>query len=291
VIFTEHDHARLATLFDGMTEPHPSPLVPYPGYKPEVREAPNGDTKACTLCAGTGRVNDSDPVVCPACSGACMVPNVDAGPAAKRYLHVAPKYNPPAWAMSYLARAHFEACRVATALGVSAAYRPHEADGTLRVLEYPSAACAPKWEGGMWCEHCGRYFVSSEPPSVCPVRAPGAGTVEHKDFDLFTIVLWRSTPDDLELLGDCRHHNDDARAINPDLHIGELGELVGLGPATPHRVPARPYTQRSLIYFAVPDHGAHLPHPVTFPASHTRQQVRVHTVGEWLDERTARSRY
>lgn len=28
---------------------------------------------------------------------------------------------------------------------------------------------------------------------------------------------------------------------------------MGLGPATPHRVPARPYVQKSIVYFAMPD--------------------------------------
>ena len=193
---------------------------------------------------------------CKACSGTGRAPG-------KKYLHVAPKYNPPAWAREYLARAHFEACRVATALGVPAAYRPHEAYGALRVLDYP----------------------------------PGAGTVEHTDFDLFTIVLWRSHPADLE-----RTPCDAARAplpairgritaeaISPGLHVGEIGELVGLGPATPHRVPARPYAQKSIIYFAIPDHAARLPCDA---CDRTGEDHADHalTVGEWLDERMKRSR-
>jgi hypothetical protein len=215
---------------------------------------------------------------------------------------VALKYKPPAWAEAYLARAHWEACRVATALGVPAAYRPHEADGTLRVLEYPSAAC--EYEGvitgnGHWrCVTCGhKQMASPGGPSdrVCPALAPGAGTVEHTDPDIFSIVLWRSHPEDLE------HVNEPQPAFNtcyarerlsPGLHIGEIGELVGLGPATPHRVPARPYVQKSLIYFAMPDHAAVLP----------AERCRTHwpfrcacipdvTVGEWLRERMARSRY
>ena len=159
--FTEHDHARLARLFalNGFGDPI------YAGYRPTVREAPNGDTKECETCKGEGwryiapapGEAPSGEAECPACHGTGRVPNVDAG---KRYLHVALKYNPPAWAVEYLARAHFEACRVATALGVPPEFRPHEADATLRVLEYPA----------------------------------GAGSVEHTDFDLFTILCWRSTP-------------------------------------------------------------------------------------------------
>jgi hypothetical protein len=214
--FNRTDHDALSTLFD--------PESRYPGYRPAVREAPNGDGKVDTE---------------------------------KRFLHVALKYKPPAWAEAYLARAHWEASKVAEALGVRKEYFPLPADGTLRVLEYP----------------------------------PGAGSAEHTDFDLFTVLLWRSTPNDLELLDDCRHHNDDARAINPHLHIGEIGELAGLGPATPHRVQGRSYVQKSIVYFAMPDHAAELPNPVTFPATETRQQVTVHTVGQWVAERIARSRY
>ena len=59
------------------------------------------------------------------------------------------------------------------------------------------------------------------------------------------------------------------------------------------RVPARPYAQKSLIYFAIPDHAAALPAPYTFPAMvvGSRPAVTVHTVGAWLDDRMKRSRY
>jgi hypothetical protein len=316
--FTEHDHARLATLFDGVrtdrdgpafARPTNFPLTPYPGYKPEVREAPNGDAKECPACGGSCRFDPSTfdhhalSEDCPICNGTGRVPNVDAegphkwrvrpgkepahlrpyecalcgttnikddgrpgtsgvcpGAPAKRYLHVAPKYDPPAWAMAYLARAHYEACRVAEALNVPAAYYPRVADGTLRVLEYP----------------------------------PGAGTVEHKDFDLFTIVLWRSTPEDLERRdayedGGMGVYPERLDTVSPGLHIGELGELVGLGPATPHRVPARPYAQKSILYFAMPDHGARLPNRYA-PGWIAGDPCGGETVGEWLDKRKSASR-
>jgi hypothetical protein len=258
MIFNEHDHARLATLFcAGERRASGS----YPGYRPEVREAPNGDTKACPECMGTGsRANGTDEMACRECAGYGRVPNVDVE---KRFLHVALKYNPPAWAEAYLARAHWEASKVAVTLGVRKEYFPLPSDGTLRVLEYP----------------------------------PGSGTVEHKDFDLFTIVLWRSTPEDLQRTPSpgvmsvyCTEH-DAAERLSPGLHIGELGELVGLGPATPHRVPPRPYSQKSIIYFAMPDHAAELPHPYTFEAQPGTDRVTVHTVGQWLKERIKRSRY
>lgn len=270
MIFDERDYAKLATLFKGVsadpefpfwTGPSGPAFPPYAGYKPETREAPNGDTKLCPECGGLG---DERWRPCKgACRGTGRVPNVDAS---KRYLHVALKYNPPEWALKYLARAHWEACRVAEALGVPAEFYPRTADGTLRVLEYPA----------------------------------GAGSAEHTDFDLFTILCWRSHPEDLELYPELYpedgHHPrlEDARAMSPGLHIGELGELAGLGPATPHRVPARPYVQRSIVYFAMPDHAARLPDSCICPRpdwnGHRKSCMSGLTVGEWLTERVARSR-
>lgn len=202
----------------------------YAGYKPNVFELADGKTR-------------------------------DAG---KRYLHVALKYDPPNWAVRYLARAHFHACRVAEALGVPPAWMPAVENATLRVLEYP----------------------------------PGAGTAEHTDFNLFTIVCWRSHPADLELgraaTRDVMGHSSAARraaeALAPGLHIGELGERCGLGPATPHRVPARPYTQKSIVYFASPAMGTPLPRPEYFPNTPERPAHWVTTTGAWQIERVARSR-
>jgi hypothetical protein len=196
------------------------PHVGYRGYKPAVLEVPNGDGK------------------------------VDAQ---KSYLHVALKYDPPSWALAYLARAHFEACRVAEALGVDPAYYPRVADGTLRVNWY----------------------------------SEGAGSHEHTDFDLFTVNCFRETPDDLEAFAQYSH--DAAHWVaNPfDHHVGEIGALVGLGAATPHRVIARPYVQRSIVYFAMPDHAAQL--PCQKPGSGTHTDCTP-TVREWLQERYARSR-
>jgi hypothetical protein len=221
MIFNSHNYRMLSTLFD--------PRLGYAGYKPNVRELPNGDGK------------------------------IDAE---KRYLHVAPKYNPPAWAVKFLARAHYEACRVAEALGVPDSFYPRVADGTLRVLEYPA----------------------------------GAGSEQHKDFDLFTILCYRETPEDLVRTPPLLASADDAERLDagermsPGLHLGELGELAGVGPATPHYVPARDYIQRSIVYFAMPSHAAELPDPVTFPATDTRPLVTVHTVGQWVKERVVRSR-
>lgn len=84
----------------------------YPGYKPAVREAPNGDGK------------------------------VDTG---KRYAHVNETYladvkdRAVAFVLGhYLTRAYREALRVAELLNVPEAYLPGPKHGTLRVLEYPA---------------------------------------------------------------------------------------------------------------------------------------------------------
>lgn len=184
------------------------PTLKYAGYKPNVLEAPNGDG------------------------------NIDA---TKRYLHVALKYNPPAWAMWYLARAHFEACRIAEAIGVPAEFYPKVEDGTLRVLEYPA----------------------------------GAGSAEHTDFDLFTVHCYRSTPEDF-VIAEGPKRPTQATDIDPHVHIGEIAEAIGLGTATRHHVPARPYPQQAIVYFAMPAKSARLPGGLTS--------------GEWVADRYARSR-
>lgn len=100
----------------------------------------------------------------------------------------------------------------------------------------------------------------------------GVGGHLHTDFDLFAVNLWRSCPN--TGLGGAPYH------------MGEIGELVGLGPAEPHHVEPLPVPQQSLVYFAIPDHAAVLP----------RNKCRHWdgadaTVGQWLQERIAKSRY
>lgn len=189
----------------------------YAGYKPEQMEAPNGDG------------------------------NVDAQ---KRYLHVALKYNPPNWAIWYLARAHFEACRIAEAIGVPAEFYPKVENGTLRVLEYPA----------------------------------GAGSAEHTDFDLFTVHCYRSTPEDFHTAREVWPSQDNevaqrrqvARTIDPNVHFGDIGQEIGLGKATRHWVPGRPYPQKAIVYFAMPANNARMP--------------TGETVAAWIAERISRSR-
>jgi hypothetical protein len=198
----------------------------YPGYRPEVREAPAGD----------GRV-DFD----------------------KRYAHIATKYlYPPGrepWGtaaergvlLDALLAAHREAYDVALALGVRNPYRPNLYYGALRVLEY----------------------------------APGVGSHEHTDPSLFTTSLYRDQPD---MLVRAYHEDDEDKiealdAVSQGLHIGRLGELVGLGDATPHWVVDGGATaQHSMVYFAIPHHAAPLP-------------GSGESVGAWIEREIAKMRY
>lgn len=199
----------------------------YPGYKPSVKEIPNGDGK------------------------------IDAD---KRFAHVAPKYLTDAVSAadtfllgSYLQAAHNVAERAAEIAGIPAAFRPDIRYGALRVLDYP----------------------------------PGAVSNLHEDFDLFTLMMYRDQPrcfvsyDETKAADDARHARrietiDKIRTVNAQAHLGQLGEAIGLGKATPHEVIAATAPQYSIVYFAIPDHDLILP---------TGETVR-----DWLNERMARSR-
>ena len=174
---------------------------------------------------------------------------VDTG---KRYLHIARKYDPPDWAAEVLATAHWQACLIAERIGVPDMYYPRTENGTLRVLEYSA----------------------------------GAGSSEHTDFDLFTVNLWRSSPIDHEWGEQDADQRWTWHRGAEAYHVGELGEIVGMGRARMHRVIARPYAQRALVYFAMPANSARLPFvPSCNPPRWSSQRV-----GEWVAERTARSR-
>lgn len=177
------------------------------------------------------------------------IPNGDGkADAAKRYAHVALKYL-PGWGSSSartfmvecLVKAHALAERVARELEVPKAFLPDLRFGALRVLEYP----------------------------------PGADSAAHQDFDLFTLHLYR-TQDQCFWRGRGGIGSNAARALNPGLHIGQLGEAVGLGPACEHGVDPCTEPQHAIVYFAIPDHDAMLPEGLT--------------VKGWLNERMARSR-
>jgi hypothetical protein len=209
VIFTADEYAALhAVVF----------RADYPGYKPNVIEAPNGD----------GRLD-----------------------AHKRYAHVATKYL-DAWTPANrrdralkvllaetLCDAFDHARVVAHKLNVPEAFMPSFDACALRVLEYPS----------------------------------GVGGEQHTDFDLFTTLCYRDDPSGLVRT---QAPGADLDAFDPGLHLGEIGELVGLGPATPHYVRPADWTQRSIVFFALPSHFAVLPSGVT--------------IGAWLAERMSRSR-
>ena len=98
-MISDYDVALLRQLFD--------PAECYAGYRPSVRELPNGD----------GKVDEQ-----------------------KKYLHVALKYNPPVWAKRVLFEAHGMALEVARALNLPASLTPDLAAGALRLVEYPTGA-------------------------------------------------------------------------------------------------------------------------------------------------------
>jgi len=166
--------------------------------------------------------------------------------ATKRYAHVATKYFTTAQQrvelMPYLQKAHKLAMEIALALGLHPMFQPQLEVSALRILEYP----------------------------------PGAISNEHCDFDLFTLMLYRDQPDRFvskdmrnEKLRFIRHYNLQA-------HMGELGTEIGLGEATPHSVLTSETVQRSIVYFAIPNHDTRLPSGVL--------------VRDWLNQRMARSR-
>ncbi len=165
----------------------------------------------------------------------------------KRYAHVASRYFADDWQraalMPYLEKAHRLAAMVAEDAKIPAQYRPDIHYGALRVLDYPA----------------------------------GAVSHRHEDFDLFTLMMFRDQPqyfssDDVEA-GDTIER---IRYFNPQAHLGLLGQEIGLGKATPHQVLPAPDRQRSIVYFAIPDHDATLP---------SGQTVR-----EWLNAIMTRTR-
>jgi hypothetical protein len=111
----------------------------------------------------------------------------------------------------------------------------------------------------------------------------GTGSARHTDFDLFTVNCWRNIPSDLVL-------TDAPERGWQETHLGELAEIYGLGKADPHEVPARPYLQKAIIYFASPAMSTPLPKPIVFPAQGEFAERTVTTSGQWQIERTNRSR-
>lgn len=183
------------------------------------------------------------------------IPNGDGNVDRKSYRHVALKYLPGFGnaaerdlLLSTLYWAHLNAESVYDALGGPPAFRPDIRYGALRVLEY----------------------------------APGDFSHEHTDFDLFTLALYRDRPDHFHRQGEWTDLPTPALALNHGLHLGELGEAIGLGKATRHSVSASTSPQRSIVYFAIPDHEAQLPEG--------NPDGSTISVRNWLNERMARSR-
>lgn len=111
---------------------------------------------------------------------------------------------------------------------------------------------------------------------------PGATSARHTDFDLFTLLAYRDPLEGLEFEHEVFWPYRDGIAaalqqIAPGLHFGELAEfLPEPGEATPHWVEPMNRWQFSAVYFALPSPKTKLPDG--------------REVGEWLQERIARSR-
>lgn len=175
------------------------------------------------------------------------IPNGDGKvDADKRYAHVATKYLDDATRptlMPFLDKAHSLALKMAEAIPeLTARFYPDINYGALRILDYP----------------------------------PGAVSNVHEDFDLFTVMMFRDQPDRFVSYGVYPNSLIEARKINAQAHLGQIGSLIGLGEATRHEVLPSDTRQRSIVYFAIPNHDEVLPGGVT--------------VREWLNERMARSR-
>ncbi len=172
--------------------------------------------------------------------GVVEAPNGDgARDDGKRYSHVACKYLPHPEDFTFHHHVLFAYLRIAYNRAVAAAER----------LGVPSAMM-PSFEHGA--------LRVLEYPA-------GAGSAVHTDFDLFTLNLYRNV------------ENYGLGPFHMPVHMGELGTAIGLGPAWPHFVAPLDVPQRSIVYFAIPDHAAVLPGGGG-------------TVGEWIKERIARSR-
>jgi hypothetical protein len=134
-----------------------------------------------------------------------------------------------------------EARQVAFRLGLPEALWPDPRYSTVRIIDYP----------------------------------PMSGAGEHTDQDLFTIHLWRD-PAPGGFVRTCKELETHLDSAYPGLHLGEMAEVAGLGPATPHLVRPLPQAQRAIVFFAIPDLEAEL-----LPGLQA---------GPWLENRMARAR-
>ncbi len=108
-------------------------------------------------------------------------------------------------------------------------------------------------------------------PAQCCLRVleypAGAGSEAHTDFDLFTLNVWRDPAGGLLVPADHKAGR---------VHFGELSPMFEGPEATWHAVAPLPVPQRSIVFFVLPSRDTLLPDG--------------RTVGQWLDERKARSR-
>lgn len=176
--------------------------------------------------------------------------------AEKHYAHVAAKYLEnydgldSKYLSSILSKLTNEARFIALALDVPRAFWPTRKYSALRILEYP----------------------------------PRATAAPHTDFDLFTLMCYRNSPEnfvycDVDLSGNSDRYLTEANKLNEQIHFGEILEIICTKyKATRHQVVADPQdrTQYSAVFFGIPDHAQMLPTGIT--------------VGEWIDERISRSR-
>jgi len=165
----------------------------------------------------------------------------------KRYAHLAPKYFEETNVDHHEIKELYEIARqtaewVCKMIEIPQEFFPGR-DSTLRVLHYP----------------------------------PGATTAPHTDFDLFTICMYRDDNNAFKYLdGEEDALLTRARKFSPGIHFGELMTEINNAMATNHEVVGTERTQKSAVFFVVPEHSAVLPSGLT--------------VGEWMAERKNRSR-
>lgn len=122
-----------------------------------------------------------------------------------------------------------------------------------------------------------KYWAGSDSTLRVLHYPPGATTTSHTDFDLFTISMYRNSPELFKYLsGEDDPLLKKARAISPGLHFGELMSEINESKATEHEVMGSTDWQYSAVFFVVPHYNSILPSGIS--------------VGEWIDERKNRSR-
>lgn len=205
--------------------------IPYPGYRPNVVESPNGDGYW-----------DGE----------------------KRYAHIALKYlqsykelnkqiTDPVlqekaftslYALTeYLKLANDRAVAVAIELGVPKLFWPDIRYGAIRILEYPPGAVThPHKDFNLFTLMCYRNVESNF--KYINVKPPKYNLKEDTELKVSNELLV------------------EANTLNHQIHFGEILELVlSCYKATPHEVVADESgrTQYSIGYFTIPNHEVKLP--------------------------------